>query len=154
MAKEIERKFLVELNNLRELPEGIAIKQGYIPTVGNTVVRVRLAGDKAFLTLKGENKGLVRSEFEYATSIKDAQAMIAELCKGPVIDKTRYNIEHQGHIWELDIFHGDNKGLIVAEIELKAEEEVFTLPDWVTNEVSDDPRYYNSSLLDRPYCQW
>lgn len=154
MPKEIERKFLIDLTKLEPLESGTLIKQGYIATADKTVVRARVAGDKAYLTLKGANKGVVRSEFEYEISVEDAQAIIAELCNGPVVEKIRYLVEHSGHTWEVDVFHGDNEGLIVAEIELESAEEAFELPLWVVNEVSGDPRYYNSSLLDHPFKNW
>ncbi|RVU84674.1 CYTH domain-containing protein [Leucothrix sargassi] len=154
MATEIERKFLVDLQALGELGEGTFIKQAYIATADKTAVRLRLKGEQAFLTLKGANNGISRSEFEYPIPVADAQAIMAELCSGPAIEKTRYLIEHSGHTWELDIFYGDNEGLIVAEIELSSESEHFEKPNWVKEEVSGDPKYYNSSLLNNPYKQW
>lgn len=154
MAKEIERKFLIDLEKIGSLNDGTIIKQGYISTKDNTVVRVRLAGSKAYLTLKGENKGVTRLEFEYEIPVGDALEMIDALCNGPVVEKTRYLVVHSGHTWEVDIFDGDNKGLVVAEIELESEDEAFDLPHWVTTEVSGDVRYYNSSLLDNPFKNW
>ena len=154
MAQEIERKFLVDFNKLPPLPAGEAIKQAYIDTNSHTVVRVRLIGDEAFLTLKGANRGNVRSEFEYSVPVDDAKAIVAELCDGPSVEKTRYLLPHAGHIWELDIFEGDNQGLVVAEVEMATEHEAVQLPSWVTQEVSGQPRYYNVSLLKKPYCQW
>lgn len=154
MAKEIEKKFLVNLDKLSHSEGGADIKQAYIATTDNTVVRVRIAKDKAYLTLKGENVGITRSEFEYEISMKDANDIMAELCSGPSIEKTRYVITHKGHAWELDIFHGDNDGLVIAEIELQTEDEYFEKPDWVGGEVSGDPKYYNSSLLQYPFKQW
>lgn len=154
MAKEIERKFLIDLEEIGSLNDGTIIKQGYISTKDNTVVRVRLAGSKAYLTLKGENKGVTRLEFEYEIPVGDALEMIDALCNGPVVEKTRYLVVHSGHTWEVDIFDGDNKGLVVAEIELESEDEAFDLPHWVTTEVSGDVRYYNSSLLDNPFKNW
>ena len=154
MAFEIERKFLVSLDKL-ELPEsGQVIKQGYIGTSDKTAVRIRRAGDKAFLTIKGENKGSVRSEFEYAIPVEDAEQILEELCQRPFIEKTRYLIDYKGHTWELDIFAGDNAGLVVVEIELQSKDEVFEKPDWLLEDVTDDSRYYNSSLVDRPYKSW
>ncbi len=154
MAKEIERKFLVNHNILAELGEGEAICQGYIPTQGKTAIRVRIKADRAFLTLKGENQGAVRSEFEYPIPIGDARAILAELCPGPKIEKTRFTLQYDRHLWEIDVFAGDNAGLVVAEVELSEENEVVKLPGWVHKEVTDDPRYYNTSLLTNPYCQW
>jgi len=153
MAKEIERKFLVDPNRLPPLPDPILIKQGYIPAQ-NTTVRIRLSNEKAFLTLKGRTKGLTRSEFEYPIPVSDAEAMLRELCIQPYIDKRRYLITYEGHTWEVDIFEGENEGLIVAEIELESETEPFSLPEWVTEEVSHDARYRNANLIRHPYSQW
>ncbi len=154
MAKEIERKFLVDLNKIGALEGGVTIKQGYISTSDKSVVRLRLIGQKAYLTLKGENQGISRSEFEYEIPVEDAHKIISELCSEGVVEKTRYLIQHANHTWEVDIFHGDNDGLIVAEIELRSEDEYFEKPSWVTAEVSDDAKYYNSSLLDNPFSNW
>jgi adenylate cyclase len=154
MAKEIERKFLINLEAIGPLPSGTVMQQGYIATADKTVVRIRVAGERAYLTLKGANKGVTRTEFEYEIPVDDAQAAIAELCSGPVVEKTRYLVDHAGHTWEVDIFHGDNAGLVVAEIELSHETEAFELPHWVTTEVSGDAKYYNSSLLDNPFKNW
>ncbi|MCR8922055.1 CYTH domain-containing protein [Dasania sp. GY-MA-18] len=154
MAKEIERKFLVDSAKLCLPENGVIIKQGYIATASKTAVRIRVKGEQAFLTLKGENRGAVRSEFEYPIPMADAQAMLTELCQRPYIDKTRYEIPLGSHIWEVDIFHGDNQGLCVAEIELGAEDEVFAKPQWLSQEVTGDARYYNSSLVKQPYSLW
>ena len=154
MALEIERKFLIDLNSLGPLPQGIRIVQGYIPTQGKTAVRIRLKGEQAFLTIKGENRGAVRSEFEYPIPVDDADTMLAELCNGQSVDKIRYLIDHAGHTWEVDIFSGNNQGLVVAEVELDSEDESVVLPDWVREEVTGDPRYYNSSLISHPYSNW
>ena len=154
MAKEIERKFLVDPNKLPSLSNGDVIKQGYIPTRDLTTVRIRIRSKTAFLTIKGETQGNTRSEFEYTIPLTDAEHMMEELCQGPKIDKTRYLIHDKKHTWELDIFHGDNDGLIVAEIELGQENEEITLPEWVTEEVSGDHKYYNSQLLANPYKGW
>lgn len=154
MAKEIERKFLIDLERIGSLEGGTMIKQGYIATADKTAVRARIAGAKAYLTLKGENKGVTRAEFEYDIPVEDAEEIIRELCRGPIIEKTRYLVVNFGHTWEVDIFHGDNEGLIVAEIELGSETEKFELPLWVTKEVSGDEKYYNSNLLDHPFKHW
>ncbi|MCI5144554.1 MAG: CYTH domain-containing protein [Candidatus Electrothrix sp. AR3] len=154
MAQEIERKFIIDISQLGELKSGVEIKQGYISTVDNSTVRIRLSGDKAFLTLKGENTGATRSEFEYAIPVKDANEMLAELCSGPVIDKTRYLVEHCGHTWEVDIFRGDNDGLIVAEVEMQSENESVDIPPWVMKEVTGEAKYYNSNLLNNPFKNW
>lgn len=154
MAQEIERKFLVNMDKV-DLPEqGLTICQGYIQTADNTTVRIRIMGEKAFLTLKGETQGLSRSEFEYEIPVTDARQMLDEFCKGPVVDKTRYLITHKTHLWELDIFTGDNEGLVIAEVELDSEDERPELPDWITEEVTGDKRYYNSNLLTHPFKNW
>lgn len=153
MAKEIERKFLVHPEKLPPLSEGHVIKQGYIPSDGITV-RARISNDKAFLTLKGKARGLSRSEFEYPIPMADAEEILQELCLHPLIEKTRYLLPYGAHTWELDVFEGDNAGLIVAEIELSEEEEAFALPEWVKEEVSYDHRYRNSYLIANPYSSW
>jgi adenylate cyclase len=154
VAIEIERKYLIDLEKLNKLPKGLDIKQGYINTADKTAVRVRTKGNKGYLTIKGENKGASRLEFEYEIPLKEANEMLEKLCKKPIIDKTRYIIEHDKHIWEIDIFYGDNDGLIVAEVELSCEDEDIVLPNWVKEEVTDDVRYYNSNLMDHPYKDW
>ena len=154
MAQEIERKYLIDEDILKNLNGGIRIKQAYLPTEGYTVVRLRIAGEKAFLTIKGKNKGSVRTEFEYEIPLPDAEAMIAELCVPEFIDKTRYLLDHEGHQWEIDVFHGDNAGLVVAELELDSEDEHFSLPSWALTEVTNEPKYYNSSLLELPFSKW
>jgi adenylate cyclase len=154
MAKEIERKFLVHPDRLPALSDGITIQQGYLPLQGKTVVRARLKGNKAFLTLKGANNGISRSEFEYQIPVDDARQIITELCSGPCIEKTRYEIKIGKHLWEIDVFAGDNAGLIVAEVELNDEAEYVELPAWVAEEVTGQARYYNSNLLNKPFSQW
>ena len=153
MPKEIERKFLVDLSDVVLPDNGEHIEQGYLPSAKNinTIVRVRVKGAKAYLTIKGENKGAVRTEFEYAIPIDEALEMLKELCQKPFIEKTRYELPVGGHLWELDIFRGENAGLVVAEIELTEENETFDLPSWVREEVTSDSRYYNSNLLHHPY---
>jgi adenylate cyclase len=154
VAKEIERKFLVLKDRINLSGKGQRIVQGYIPTADKTAVRIRINGDKAFLTIKGENSGAVRSEFEYAIPLADANAMLEELCLKPFIEKRRHHIALGGHTWELDVFDGDNSGLWVAEIELASETEAFDKPDWVGEEVTGDPKYYNSSLIQNPFRCW
>jgi adenylate cyclase len=154
MALEIERKFLVDA---RRLPiqegGGTPYVQGYL-SKGPASVRIRIAGPKAFLTVKGPASGISRPEFEYPIPVADAQAMLERLCLKPLIDKTRHRIPHGGHTWEVDVFHGANDGLVVAEIELGSEAEAFVLPPWVTTEVTDDPRYLNANLGAAPYSSW
>ena len=154
MAIEIERKYLVDINKLPKLNNGFVIKQGYISTTNNTVVRVRIKNTKAYLTIKGENNGMSRTEFEYEIPLNDANNMIDNLCSKPIISKVRYEIKHHNHIWELDIFEEENKGLIVAEIELQNENEKFELPIWIKQEVTNDNKYYNSNLIENPFCKW
>ena len=154
MAKEIERKFLVDLELLGPLQAGTEVRQAYISSGENAVVRVRLAGDEAWLTLKGRNTGPIRSEFEYPIPALDARLMIEEFCEGRVINKTRYLREYEGYLWEIDVFAGANAGLVVAEVELSDPREQPPLPDWVGVEVTDDSRYFNNSLYTYPYCEW
>jgi adenylate cyclase len=156
MPSEIEKKFLVNLDRIPLPANGIEIKQGYLPLSENvkTAVRVRVKGEEAFLTIKGENKGATRQEFEYTIPVSEALELLEDLCHKPLIEKTRYEISVDKHIWEIDIFHGDNKGLVVAEIELADENDQFERPNWLTEEVTDDPRYYNSNLLHKPYKNW
>ncbi|OUR67511.1 adenylate cyclase [Cycloclasticus sp. 46_83_sub15_T18] len=156
MAVEIERKFLVDFSNIVLPGNGVLIKQGYLPLASETktVVRVRIKAERAYLTVKGANVGASRAEFEYQIPLADAEEMLANLCDKPLVEKTRYELMVEGHCWELDVFVGDNEGLVVAEVELAAETESFVLPSWVEKEVTGDPRYYNSSLLALPYKLW
>ena len=154
MTHEIERKFLVRDPRCLEGIAGERLVQGYIANTHRAVVRVRVSGDSAWLTIKGRTVGIVRREFEYPIPLADADVMIAELCDGPVVSKQRYHVEHGGHTWEVDVFEGANAGLVVAEIELDREDEAFERPDWLGEEVSHDPRYLNVSLATHPYCEW
>lgn len=153
MGIEIERKFLIRSDAWRQGAVGTPFRQGYLHKSEEKTVRVRLAGDRGFLTIKGSRSMLTRSEFEYEIPTADAEALL-ELCDGPLIDKTRYRVDYAGHTWEIDEFYGDNQGLIVAEIELDTEETVFEKPEWIGEEVSDDPRYFNSNLSKHPYSKW
>lgn len=154
MALEIERKYLVDLEKLGTLENGTRIKQGYLSTNKEAVVRVRVKNDKAYLTIKGSNIGVTRLEFEYEIPLDEANEMLDKLCQKPVIDKTRYLINHENHIWELDIFYGENEGLVVVEVELSSEDETIILPSWVKEEVTTDARYYNSNLMKHPFKDW
>lgn len=156
MPHEIERKFLINLNKAPLPSRGVRISQGYLPLSENnkTTVRVRVKGGEATLAVKGENVGAIRPEFEYFIPVKDAETMLDTLCQKPLIEKTRYEIPAGNHIWEIDIFHGDNQGLVVAEIELADETDSFEKPDWLSEEVTEDPRYYNSNLLQNPFKDW
>ena len=154
MGIEIERKFLVKAGCWKPSAPGTLFMQGYLSTDPDRTVRVRLAGDRGFFTVKGRSKGSVRAEFEYEIPAADARQLLDQLVLKPAIVKTRY-IETSGpHTWEIDVFERENAGLIVAEIELSSEDEVFVKPDWVGAEVTDDHRYQNSSLAGKPYSSW
>lgn len=153
MAKEIERKFLVNGDSWRQLGEGILYRQGYIPSQGATV-RVRVAGNQGYLTIKGPTVNFSRSEFEYPIPLADAQEMLDTLCDRPLIEKTRYKIEWAGLVWEVDEFAGANQGLILAEVELTDEAQQVEIPDWIGTEVTGDPRYFNSYLAKQPFSEW
>jgi len=149
MAKEIERKFLVDKDRLPKLTNPHHIIQGYIPS-SHATIRGRISNDKAFLTLKGKTKGITRSEFEYNIPLSDAKEILQELCISPYIEKKRYDIYIGKHKWEIDIFEGNHQGLIIAEIELSREDESFEKPIWITKEVSGDYRYSNAYLSQHP----
>lgn len=151
MSVEIERKFLVDKNlwNSSQATKAYGIIQAYVHKDKDKVIRLRVRDDEAFLTIKGKTQGISRLEFEYSIPVSDAERMISELAP-KCIEKTRYIIEFAGKIWEVDEFEGNNKGLILAEIELKSEDEVFEKPEWCLEEVSMDFRYHNSNLIDFP----
>ncbi len=153
MNIEIERKFLMADDSWRaEAGEGVHYAQGYLNKKGNTV-RVRVAGEKGYLTIKSKTQSFTRLEFEYQIPLGDANAML-ELSQTPIVEKYRYKIKRGNHTWEIDEFLGDNKGLIVAEIELRSEQEAFEMPEWIGFEVTADKRYYNSHLAENPYKNW
>lgn len=154
MAKEIERKFLVTNQDWKKEATGILYRQGYLSSVKERTVRVRIINDKAFITVKGANSGITRLEFEYEIPLDDATVMLDTLVEKPIIEKKRYKIKQGSLTWEIDEFLGDNAGLIVAEIELANEQQTFTKPAWIGQEVSDDQRYYNSNLVLNPYKNW
>jgi len=153
MGQEIERKFLVQGQDWKQLASGTAMRQGYLSADPERVVRVRIEGEAAALTIKGKSVGAVRGEWENAIPKADAVELLA-LCPRPLIEKRRYRIEHAGMLWEVDEFDGDNVGLVVAEIELQSERQQFDKPRWVAEEVTHDARYYNSNLLRHPYKDW
>ncbi|WP_314000848.1 CYTH domain-containing protein [uncultured Paenibacillus sp.] len=154
MAKEIERKFLVKNLAFKDYAEGILYRQGYIANSADKVVRVRIAGDKGYLTIKTKNIGLTRSEFEYEIPVKDADELLRSVCEKPIIEKYRYTYSYEGHTWEIDEFLGANEGLVIAEVELQTEDEAVSKPDWIGEEVSGDSKYYNSNLIKHPYQNW
>jgi adenylate cyclase len=153
MAAEIERKYRVNGDTWRASGEAVRITQGYLSQDPERTVRVRIAGERAWLTIKGRNQGITRSEYEYEVPLADARKLL-ELCLPGVIDKTRHRVSHAGHVWEVDVFHGENAGLVVAEVELADEADTPELPPWVGAEVSGDPRYFNSCLASVPYSKW
>lgn len=154
MGKEIERKYLVNLAAWKPRDAGIHFKQGYLNAQKERVVRVRIEGNQAKLTIKGVTTGVTRSEFEYRIPVDDATILLDNLCEQPLIDKHRHKEVHNGKTWEIDVFHGLNQGLVVAEIELQSEDEKIELPTWAVKEVSSDPRYFNSNLLKKPFSTW
>lgn len=155
MPAEIERKFLVKNDDWRNhVSREARIVQGYLANTDRGSIRVRLAGEKAYLNIKSMTLGVSRTEFEYPVPLDDADYMLKNLCIQPVIEKTRYYIEQDPHLWEIDVFAGENAGLVVAEIELNDVNETFHQPDWLGREVSDDPRYYNVRLVENPFSQW
>jgi adenylate cyclase len=155
MGWEIERKFLIRSNEWRQqASEGVYYRQGYLANSDKCSIRVRIAGDKGSLNLKSATFTVTRTEFDYAIPLGDAEAILKYLSSRPHIEKTRYLVKHADHTWEIDVFEGDNKGLIVAEIELTDVDESFERPEWLGEEVSDDPRYYNVCLANHPYKDW
>ncbi len=154
MNLEIERKFLVINANWRKLAEGKFIRQGYLNTEKNRTVRVRSESNRGLITIKGKPEGLARPEFEYEIPYDDAVYLLKHLCHKPLIEKTRYLCSYQDQTWEIDEFHGENAGLIIAEIELTDESIDLQLPDWIGQEITGDPRYYNANLVGHPYNKW
>jgi CYTH domain-containing protein len=153
MAIEIERKFLVKQDDWRK-GLGTLYRQGYLNSDENRNVRVRVIDDRGYLTVKGISQGATRIEYEYEIPKAEADAMLENLCEKPLITKKRYKIEFKGFVWEVDEFLGENQGLIIAEIELVSEEQVFIKPEWIGEEVTGDPKYFNSNLICRPYSKW
>lgn len=154
MGKEIERKFLVKGEEWKAAAKGTVYRQGYLSSAKERVVRVRTIESKGFLTIKGITRGVSRAEFEYEISAEDAAIMLDDMCEKPLIEKKRYKIPVGGLVFEVDEFFGENAGLVVAEVELKDEKQKITLPPWVGEEVSGDPRYFNSNLIKHPYSRW
>lgn len=154
MGKEIERKFLVIGEAWRELAQGTLYRQGYLNSAKERTVRVRTVGDRAFLTIKGLTVGASRVEYEYEIPFEDGNFLLDNLAEKPIIEKKRYRIPQGKFVWEIDEFFGENQGLIVAEIELESEDEAFDRPEWAGQEVTGDPRYFNSNLIRHPYTRW
>lgn len=154
MGTEIERKFLVKENSWRSLAAGTIYRQGYLNSAKERTVRVRTIDDKGFLTIKGVTTGASRVEYEYEIPVADADALLDDLCEKPLIEKNRYKIDFEGFVWEVDEFFGENQGLIVAEVELESEDQAFEKPGWIGEEVTGDPKYFNSNLINNPYLKW
>lgn len=155
MFQEIERKFLVKGDFKADAVQSVEITQGYLCKDNGLTVRVRIKGDKGFLTIKGRRTGLSRFEWEKEIYENEALALLEQV-DSRRIAKTRHLVKNTDgrHVWEVDEFHGDNEGLVVAEIELRDENEPFDKPDWIGEEVTDDPRYYNAQLVKNPYKNW
>ncbi len=155
MGTEIERKYLIKDESWRvEAGEGVRFRQGYLVGSEKASVRVRVEGTRGNINIKSVTLGIRRMEYEYDIPLADAEELLDQLCEKPLVEKTRYFVTHGAHVWEIDEFVGDNEGLVVAEVELRNEDEVFELPPWAGEEVSHDRRYYNVSLVTRPYKTW
>lgn len=153
VATEIERKFLVRDTRFLAGDPGVPFRQGYLSRDPDRTVRVRVAGDQGFLTIKGRPDGPSRPEFEFEVPLDDARELLG-LCAGSLIEKTRHRIDHDGLTWDVDVFEGANEGLVIAEVELPTVDHAVALPDWVGVEVTGDVRYYNSRLVARPFSTW
>lgn len=155
MPNEIERKFLVTSPAWQaKVKRSVKYRQGYLNDAQQCSIRIRIGGDRAHLNIKSATLGIQRLEYEYPIPLQDANEMLDQFCQGAMVEKTRHYVEEQGRTWEVDVFDGDNAGLVVAEIELDHEHEQFPLPEWAGKEVSDDPRYYNVCLVKRPFKRW
>lgn len=153
MATETERKFLVNGDAWRSMGTSTRYRQGYLTSDPTRTVRIRTAGNRAYLTIKGKTQGISRAEYEYEIPRSDAEELLM-LCDRPLIEKTRTKIPFNGLVWEVDEFFGENQGLVIAEVELQNEEQAIDLPDWIGAEVSADPRYYNANLAKHPFTRW
>lgn len=155
MPQEIEHKFLLKKDLWRgQVQRSARMTQGYLQSSPASSIRVRIVGEQAFLNIKSATLGIARQEYEYPIPLAEAEEILATLCDKSFIDKTRHYVEYAGHTWEIDEFHGDNAGLLVAEIELGAVDEVFERPEWVGDDVSHESKYYNSCLVKNPFSQW
>ncbi|MFT5666323.1 MAG: adenylate cyclase [Vicingaceae bacterium] len=154
MGLEIERKFLIKNDSWKnEIKKTVSIRQGYLNSEVERTVRIRIQGEQGVLTIKGKNQNVTRKEFEYQIPLDDALNLLS-MCEKPIIEKTRFLIPSNRSTWEIDVFDGENKGLVIAEIELTSEEESFDIPNWLGEEVSSESKYYNSSLITNPYGNW
>lgn len=147
MGVEIERKFLLKNDAWRIGAQGVRYRQGYLSIEPEATVRVRIIGDRAWLTIKGKTNGISRLEYEFEIPGVEAEEILKRLCRRPIIEKTRYRVPFSDHVWEIDEFEGELKGLVLAEIEVEAEDESFEMPPWIGREVSGDPRYFNSQIV-------
>jgi len=154
MATEIERKFKVRSDEYKKIGKPLNCKQGYFDTQNEPLVRVRIMGEKAYLTLKGKNDGIRRLEFEYEIPVLDAEELLSNFCSTTLIEKNRYILSIEEKIWEVDEFLGENFGLVIAEVELLSENDNFNKPSWIGQEVSHDTKYYNYKLVEHPYSKW
>lgn len=155
MAVEIERKFLLTGDSWKSSADGgTHYSQGYLVGSKDASVRIRIEGSQAYINIKSATIDITRQEYQYEIPVADAKEMLETLCEKPLISKVRYHINHDSHLWEIDVFSGENQGLIVAEIELSDINEEFSKPDWLGQEVSDDVRYYNVNLVKHPYKDW
>ena len=154
MGVEIERKFLVNDTSWKKSIRAVRCRQGYLCLGSGVTARVRVMDDIGYITVKGGGEGMTRSEYEYAIPVIDAEEMLDGLCIKPLIEKNRYFVEHDGMVWEVDEFFGENSGLVVAEVELEREDQIFSLPGWVGKEVTGDSRYFNAALVKNPYTNW
>ena len=154
MAQEIERKFLVKGDAWRALAKGTTYRQGYLNSAKERTVRIRTADAQAFITIKGMTVGATRAEYEYEIPFGEGKEMLETLAEKPLIEKTRYKIQVGNLTWEIDEFLGENTGLIVAEVELKSEDQILDKPVWVGDEVTNDPRYFNANLVKKPFTRW
>lgn len=155
MKQETERKFLVRDDSWRDAARTCRrLRQGYLCVDPGRTVRVRVAGEEAWLTIKGASDGPSRAEFEYPLPVADAHALLDRLCLQPCIDKTRHLVPHRGRVFEVDVFHAANEGLVLAEVELPSRDAPVELPAWIGPEVTGDPRYYNAHLVQHPFTSW
>lgn len=154
MATEIEKKFLVLNNQYQRIANKALFRQGYLSVDFERTVRVRSYNGQGFLTIKGKTKSCSREEYEYSIPVQDAERMLDKLCVRPLIEKIRYFLTYEGYKWVVDEFLGVNEGLVTAEIELENEQQTFSKPDWIGNEITYDIRYFNSNLVENPYKSW